>query len=273
MPDEPQVTVIDTPPPDLTNPAVLVARMIEKGGFDADTLKKMVDMAEHHEAKGAEKAFARAMNECQQKLPRVIKGTKGDRGLYATLDQIQDAVMPIIYEHGFSITWSQADAKEAGLTRVTAVLFHTAGHSRQYQGDYAIDGEGAKGGRVMNPLQGRVSSHTYAQRDMLRLMWNITISGTDLDGAQAGDPLDQEQMKCINGLVDEIEAISGVTYPLQWMIDWMKSWVKVTSDGEELNGFSNVPGSAFAKIVQELTRQRKKATAKRTEAEKGGKAK
>src|SRR5260370_2880786 len=139
----------------ITSPWPLMRTMIDKGG-DPDVLKKIADMAERWEDRQAERAFMKAFNACQAEVPRVFKATKGERGMYAVLEVIQDAVMPVVHRHGFSLSWNQGEAPTAGITRVLATLFHTGGHAKEYQGDYAIDGIGPQGKPTMNPIQGRV---------------------------------------------------------------------------------------------------------------------
>jgi hypothetical protein len=240
----------------VTSPWTLMNALVEKGG-DPDVLKKVAELVEHWEERQAKQAFVKAMNAAQAEMPRVIKTKQNqNKGLYAALEDVQDAVAPVIARHGFSLSWSQGESPDPAKTRVTATLFHTGGHSEKYQGDYAIDGTGAKGGGVMSAVQGAVSSHTYAQRDMLRLMWNITIAGQDKDGENGKAPLSGEQMALLNDVIEEMESMKK-PLNLERFLGWVKTWATST-DGEEINSFHNVPGTAFVKILSELHRTRKK---------------
>ncbi len=232
----------------ISNMEVLLAKMIEnKAG--ADELGKMMSLFERWQAAEAKKAFAASMNLAQQDMPRVIKDADNShtRSRYVLLETLQAAIAPVIARHGFSLSWSQGDAPQPHLTRVVATLFHTGGHSERYQGDYPIDGVGAKGGSVMNPLQGTVSAHTYAQKDMLRLMFNITIAGRDLDGNGAGPTLITEaEITEINTLVEQ----TSTDY------DAFLRWAS-TAQGVPLESLADMTKATVTKALDFLRRKRK----------------
>lgn len=198
-----------------TGPLSLLRLAVEKGA-GADELEKLAALAERLEANRAKAAFTASFNACQKEMPVLVrdaqnKRVSSDRKTYIYLETLQAALRPIYTKHGFAISWSQGDSTKEGYTRVVGKLHHIGGHSEQYQGDYPLDGRGAKGGETMNPLQGTVSSHTYAQRDMLRLMFNLTIADYDLDGEREAAPSEG----ILADQVAELNALTLAAWPAE----------------------------------------------------------
>lgn len=162
--------------------------------LNLEVLQTMVRMQEEWERKQAEKAFNRDFNGAQGEMPRVIKdGWNPDKkSSYARLETVQETITPIYSKWGFAVTWNEGDSPKAGHMRIIATVLHREGFSRTYQGDYPIDGVGAQGGKFMTALQGVVSSTSYAQKNMLRMIWNLTIGGVDDDG-ETGAKITPEQ--------------------------------------------------------------------------------
>ena len=228
------------------DPLMLLQTLIEKGA-DAEQLGKMTDLVERWQASAAKMAFAKAMNFCQSEMPVIVRDDYNShtKSPYVRLETLQNVIRPIYTRHGFSISWSQGERAAEGLSRVVGTLFHIDGHSERYQGDYPIDGAGAKGGQVMNPLQGTVSSHTYAQKDMLRLMFNLTIMDKDADGNQADSICAPDQVGVINDLIRDCEANGNpVDLPRFWKVF-------------NVEGLHALPQSRFAQAVKLLGDKRR----------------
>jgi hypothetical protein len=239
-----------------SEPMGWLERIIDKGVVDAASLEKLIDLKQRMEDRIAKQAFATAMNRCQQALPRVItdKENNHTRSRYVQLETLQDTIMPTVLKHGFALSWSQRESSKPGMTIVLCTLYHGEGHSHTYEGEYPIDGKGASGGSVMNPLQGTVSAHTYAQKDMLRLMWNITIADQDRDGETGF--LDSEQIKAINSLIEECNDLAReepwkeVTF--QRFMDWAMK--PASAEGKSLD---DVPATRFTDAINFLNARRK----------------
>ena len=231
-----------------TDPLSLLQTLIDKGA-DPDKLGKMIDLAERWQAQVAKAAFAQAMNACQKEMPVITKDASNNhnQSLYVRLESLQSQIVPVYTKHGFSVSWSQGEAPQ-GMTRVLATLFHTGGHSQAYQGDYPIDGKGAQGGGVMNALQGTVSAHTYAQRDMLRLMFNITITGYDKDGNYAANEqsIGEEDQKLIKRILDDTGAD----------VEGFLAWARTATGGSNIAALDEIPRSLMPKVLS-ILRQKK----------------
>ena len=187
----------------VTHPLVLLQSAIDRG-LDAEQLGKLMDLSERWEANQASKAFNVAMNACQKEMPIVVRVQPNDKGkLYATLDAVQKIAVPILTKHGFSLSWSSGTPLREGEDHLVCIVRHIGGHSESHHGYYPFDGIGPKGGAVMNAVQGRVSSHTYAQRDMMRQIFNMTIADQDKDG-NGGAGITESQVVEINNLIDQL---------------------------------------------------------------------
>jgi hypothetical protein len=178
------------------SPIELIDAAIQKG-LDP---QKILDWHERIERGRAQAAYAVAMNACQQELPVVLHDAQNSflNSTYASLEGIQKQIKMLCLKHGFSLSWGEDSSPRPGFVRIICNVMHTAGHVERFQGDYPLDGAGAKGGANMNALQGRVSSNTYAQRDMLRSIFNLTIAGKDHDGNEYVTP---DEIAALNELI------------------------------------------------------------------------
>jgi hypothetical protein len=169
---------------------------------DPDKLGKVIDLVREWNADQAKKAFARAMNYCQAEMPDVIHDSTNTHtgSTYAKLDTVQRVAKPVYTKHGFSLSWSEGPVVN-GLREVLMTVRHVDGHTEVHHGHYPIDGEGAKGGKSMNALQGTVSAHTYACRDMMRQLFNIALANMDQDG-NTFEELSPGQIEALNTLLE-----------------------------------------------------------------------
>jgi hypothetical protein len=178
------------------SPIELIDAAIQKG-LDP---QKILDWHERIEKARAQAAYAVAMNACQNELPVILHDAENSflKSTYASLEGIQDRIKRVYIKHGFSLSWGEAESPRPGFVRIVCAVMHAAGHTERFQGDYPLDGKGAQGGANMNALQGRVSSNTYAQRDMLRSIFNLTIAGKDHDGNEYVTP---DEIAALNELI------------------------------------------------------------------------
>jgi ERF superfamily len=204
-----------------TSPLQLYQMALEKG-LDPDKLGKLLDLHERIMAQRAKEAFDKDMNLCQGEVPAILDDAtnKQTGSSYARLETVQIAVKPIYIKHGFSLSWSEGEIKD-GLHEILMTVRHVAGHTEIHRGWYPIDGEGPKGGRVMNQLQGSVSAHTYAQRDMMRQLFNIVLKGMDYDGNHIQGGLSDGQTEELNNLLEACSINGWTESSKQQFWDWL----------------------------------------------------
>lgn len=136
--------------------------------------------AADHQQK-AEAAFNAAFLKLQGQLPVIDeKGTiqyrDGRQGTYALNEDIQDAILPILQQHGFTLHF-----ESVGKTLVNGILTHKRGHQRRSQFESDVD---LTGGKTIAQARGSILSyaHRYTTIDLL----NLVTRGLDNDGASAG---------------------------------------------------------------------------------------
>lgn len=176
--------------PPVSDPLVFVDRASARGA-PPEEIQKYIDLYERVTKLRAEAAFNRDMAACHADMPVVVKDAtnKHTGNPYARLEAIQGQCRSTWTRHGFSLAFADGERIIPELRRTIVDVRHKDGHCVRYHIDLADDGVGAKGGANMNPLQGGVSSGTYAQRILTCRIFGITIADTDVDGQSMADVL------------------------------------------------------------------------------------
>jgi len=206
---EPQQVVLATEQnmPAPVNEASAVISMIERVALnpdvDIDRLERLLDMQERIVARTAKNAFLDAMSAMQQELPvvdenGVIKHADKDRpnaaptviGTYAYWEDINEAVLPVLAKHGFSLTFRVA--RDHDQVCVTGILGHRAGHSEETTLPLPHDASGKK-----NSVQAIGSSISYGKRYTATMLLNLTSRNdpNDDDGESAVNNKSSSQAK------------------------------------------------------------------------------
>lgn len=230
----------------VTNPLLLLQAMIDKGS-DPNILEKMMALAERWKANEAKEAYSLAMNACQAEMPTVVRDRLNGRTSrnYAPLETLQFKAKPIYTKHGFSLSFGEESSKIEGHTRVIVDVRHKDGHVERYGGDYPWDGKGAKGGDVMNPIQGHVSTNSYAQRDLIRMVFNMTIADSDQDGESSNPLIDEEEIFKLNELIEEYQQAKKLTPNPTKLFAWIASVIGM----KELDNLGQIPRKSLPTIV------------------------
>ncbi len=188
---------------DLT-PLMILQSAVEHG-TSADELEKLMNMQERWERNQAQKAYAAAMHACQEKMPKVVKGSQNKQSgnWYADLESVQEVARPIYSSFGFSLCFGEADCPLEKHKRTICDVTHSGGHMRQYHIDLPVDGVGGAGNAIkgMNPVQGCISTTSYGQRRLTCMIFNITITDEDDDG-QSYATISQEQIDTLNQWIE-----------------------------------------------------------------------
>jgi len=224
-------------------------RIVARGVIDPDAIGKLIDLKCKMEDRLARAAYARDMNACQGETTTIIRGTKNSRTgkMYASLETVLAAVKPLYIKYGFSLSFGEGESHLPDHTRIILDIRHREGHGERYQGDYPLDGKGAKGGEVMNAIQGHVSSNTYGQRDMIRKAFSLVIADTDLDGEPTTHYADAEDIRQINELLDKMGEGKPVAVHSKKVAAFFK-WLNVDT-------LENLTAEGVQKALQELRRQ------------------
>lgn len=162
----------------------VISRAAADPSCDIEKMERLLAMHERMQAKTAEAAFNAAMAEMQCEIPTVGQGalnTHTDK-TYATLDDINVTLKPIMQAHGFAISF-KVEHTGAGVN-VTGILMHRDGHREETTMLLPVDI-----GKGRNAVQAVGSSTTYGKRYVMCALLNITTGEMqDDDGHAAGDP-------------------------------------------------------------------------------------
>ena len=132
----------------------------------------------------AEAAFIDAFHKMAPDLPVIdeqntITYRDGRTGTYAANEDIQTAIQPILWRHGFTLAF---ETSYPGVSiRVDGVLTHKKGHSRRSSFESGTD---TSGGKTL--AQGRGSIISYGHRYTTVDLLNLITRGADDDGAASG---------------------------------------------------------------------------------------
>lgn len=173
----------DTLPQTSRNTAVTPLDMLDRAierGVDAETLQKLMDLKERHEASEARKGFHEAMTAFKAEPLRVSKGQhvrfQTSKGIteydHPRLADVVDAVVQAMSKHGLSHRWETN--QDGGIITVSCIITHALGHSERTTLMSAPDESGGK-----NSIQAVGSAVTYLQR--YTLMAATGMAAHDMD--------------------------------------------------------------------------------------------
>ena len=202
----------DLIPTDPQAQTMALVSVIERAAYskdvDVEKMERLLAMQERILARDAVMQFNTAMAEMQSELPEVsergqIKVNGQVRSTYATFEDINDAVKPILQRHGFAMTF-RTEVKDNQIT-VTGVLMHRAGHREETSLPLPSDTSGSK-----NTVQAIGSSVSYGKRYVMSALLNITTRGEDDDGRAAGTQyINGDQAADLTALLEEVAADKG----------------------------------------------------------------
>lgn len=235
------------------NTLALIERMAVNKDVDADKMGKLLDLQIRVMDRQAEMDFNRAFGELMPLIPRIKKdgsvsypvdknkpdGPKKEAFKFATYEQIDSVIRPLLQEKGFSLTFS-SEPKEGGGLLVHATLSHIGGHHRTATIPVALDTSGGK-----NNIQGIGSSFSYGKRYGTYMLLNLVAEGDDDDGQKGGMVfIDDKSVKAINDLIEETKSNRDAFMQMMGVVD-----------------IANILASDYAKAVNALMAKKRKAGA------------
>lgn len=182
----------------------VISRAAADPNTDVDKLERLLGMYERITAQNAKAAYTAALAQLQPKLPVISERGKTDKTTYATWEDINDAIRPLLHEFGFALNFRVGRSDSA--VSVTGVLSHEAGHSEETTLELPVDSSGSK-----NAVQAVGSSVSYGKRYTAIALLNITSrakNDRDDDGRNA-DPnfwITEDQVGELVALMDEVGA-------------------------------------------------------------------
>lgn len=223
-----------------------VLQVIQKAASDPscdiEKLERLMAMHERMQARQAEAEFNASMAAMQSELPSIaergaitVNGQK--RSNYATFEDINDIVKPIMQRFGFAVSF-RVETVQTGVS-VTGILMHCAGHREQTTMLVPLDTSGSK-----NAVQSLGSSVSYGKRYVLSALLNITTRGEDDDGNAAVPP---------KKLITQAQAQQLKTLLSQCLQDTQEAFDAMYGSAE------GVPSADFDAALARLTKARERA--------------
>ncbi|MBI3908507.1 MAG: ERF family protein [Pseudomonas fluorescens] len=206
----------------------VISRAAADPSCDIEKMERLLAMHERMQAKTAEAAFNAAMAEMQCEIPTVGQGALNTHTekTYATLDDINVTLKPIMQTHGFAISF-KVEHSGAGVS-VTGILMHRDGHREQTTMLLPVDI-----GKGRNAVQAVGSSTTYGKRYVMCALLNITTSEMqDDDGRAAGDPAGDDLREQV--VADILERVAETTTAEELKSVWQAGLKVLQAAGDKV---------------------------------------
>lgn len=157
----------------------VIQRAAADPSCDIEKMERLMAMHEKMQDRNAQAEFNKAMAEMQCDIPSIAERGKGHGTIkYATLEDINDVMKPIMQRYGFAISFKVVH--EGSGVSVTGILMHRSGHREETTMLLPSDTSGSK-----NAVQAVGSSTSYGKRYVMSALLNITTRGEDDDGLAA----------------------------------------------------------------------------------------
>lgn len=251
-------TIVEPTSITIANPYSLLQMALEKN-LDAERIGQFMDLQDRMEKKRAEQEYAAAMNNCQKKMPIVVRDKKNDStgSMYARLESVANAIKPIYTEEGFTLEFGEEDSRLENHRRISCEVQHIGGHSKRFHLDSPIDDVGAKGTPNKTKIQGLGSLVSYLRRYLTMMVFNITVGDEDTDGNAENAKWNEEQCETIRKMAADLE-LAGVPFSEYRFIKYLASSQK---DVDSVHVYEDVQQRFFGKAVRALDEKYKKAMA------------
>ena len=225
----------------------VISRAAADPTCDIEKMERPLAMHERMQAKTAEAAFNAAMAEMQCEIPTVGQGalnTHTDK-TYATLDDINVTLKPIMQTHGFAISF-KVENTAAGVS-VTGILMHRDGHREETTMLLPVDI-----GKGRNAVQAVGSSTTYGKRYVMCALLNITTGEMqDDDGHGAGDTGDDLREQVVTDILERVDQTKDAE---ELKAVWQAALKVLQAAGDKV-GYEVVKAAVLAKQQNQETPQ------------------
>ncbi|MGE0295011.1 MAG: ERF family protein [Hyphomonadaceae bacterium] len=168
----------------------MIERVAANPDIPVERVEQLFKLYTQMDAERARRSYHAAFAQMQPSLPAVERKGKSHNGKYARFEDVIGAVMPVLAEHGFGLSFRTSEA--ANKVTVTCLLSHKDGHSESTEYAFPYDGSGNK-----NAIQAIASAISYGKRYTMNALLGIATRDEDDDGnaACAGDTISEEQFK------------------------------------------------------------------------------
>ena len=178
-----------------------IADLARDPACDVEKLRALIAMQREVMAEQARIAFDAAMADAQAEMVPVLRSATNahTKSRYARLEDIDNAIRPLITRHGFSLTFDNPDQTVDGIV-VTCAVAHRDGHVRSYKIAGARDDKGAQGNANKTPIQAIGSTISYLRRYLTCMIFNVALTNDDTDGNEVA-PISAKQARDLEDLL------------------------------------------------------------------------
>ena len=185
----------------ITSPTDLLAMAVQQDA-PLEKLEKLMDLQERWNKSEAKRAFDSALAAFQAELGPILKTRQGHNSKYADIDDIAQAIRPLLKDNGLAYRFEQN--QEGERINVTCVVTHAQGHSEKASLLAPADDSGGK-----NDIQSMASTITYLRRYTLTGALGITTGNDDNDGGKPDITVD-ELLQHMATVREELPSIMAV---------------------------------------------------------------
>ena len=178
-----------------------IADLARDPACDVEKLRALIGMQRDVMAEQARIAFDAAMADAQAEMVPVLRSATNahTKSRYARLEDIDNAIRPIITQHGFSLTFDNPDQSADGIV-ITCAVAHRDGHVKNYKLAGARDDKGAQGNANKTPIQAIGSTISYLRRYLTCMIFNVSLTNDDNDGNEVA-PISAKQARDLDDLL------------------------------------------------------------------------
>lgn len=201
--------------PNLDGLAGVIERLAARPEVDVAKLEKIIELQERILRHDAEAAFNAAFSQMQPNIPTIVERARTDKTSYAPLEDIIEAIRPILSEFGFSLS-HRTEWPEKNVVKVIGILTHRAGHSRHSEFVSGADSSGSK-----NAIQALGSAVQYGKRYTTKDLLCIVTREED-DDAETGEPPKKTEQQIPDGYDSWLGTLEAVA--VNGMAEFSAAW-------------------------------------------------
>lgn len=188
--------------------AALLDKTVERLGGEGtkdvvEAIGMMLEYRRQEEQREAVKAFNRALTQFRRECPPIPRDKEiPRRGRYATLEQIQTIVDPLLGRFGLTYTWNSRPGSSEGRVVAITTLRHEAGHSESSEFEAKEDQNMA-----VNDTQKGESALSYGRRITLGNILGLNYTDPNAESIANDDSpkITDHQLADLEALIDEIQ--------------------------------------------------------------------
>jgi hypothetical protein len=168
-----------------------------------EVMKELLAMKRAEEDREARRAYFKALHDAQAKIAVTKDGSivvKNEvRSRYATLEQLDIVLRPLMDEHGFAFDMTELGIKD-GMREFGGTLKHLQGHEETKCVNLPLDKSDFRSG-----VQSEGSTISYARRQLYKLHFNI-VERERGESPENVETIDAEQVKDLETVIADVGA-------------------------------------------------------------------